>query len=151
MTLDELDDLLTRTAIGTRPRSEETLIAYGVVAKEAARELIGHEHDGGPGQAAGAPSWPELKPSTIADKERKGYAVPDPLLRTGQLRDSIDSLVEGLTMSLGSHDKRARWFEEGTSKMPPRPFIAPAIRMTEQVAAEMFQKAIANLLLQERR
>src|SRR6185312_4618807 len=54
------------------------------------------------------PEWAELADSTIAEKERLGYALPDnPLLRTGALRDSITSEVKGLEAVVGSKSEIA--------------------------------------------
>ena len=52
--------------------------ACRLVARRA-RGMIGHEQ----------PFWPALAESTIEDKRRQGYRVPAPLLRTGELKDSI--------------------------------------------------------------
>ena len=34
--------------------------------------------------------WPQLAPSTQADREKQGYAANEPLFRTGQMRNSIE-------------------------------------------------------------
>lgn len=39
---------------------------------------------------SGRPSWTKLKPSTIADRQRKGYGVGEILRRTGRLVSSIE-------------------------------------------------------------
>lgn len=98
-----------------------------------AKAMIGHE----------LPEWPPLAPSTVAEKARLGFtgqvSDTDPLLRTGRLRDSIKAeaeaigyLVEGV---IGSDDSVAADQELGTSKIPPRPFLAPAMMSVEPRAA----------------
>jgi hypothetical protein len=42
---------------------------------------IGKEHE----------MWPPLAESTIRDKQRHGFPTPKPLLRTGEMRDSVGS------------------------------------------------------------
>lgn len=92
-------------------------------AAEEARALIGQE----------LPEWPPLTARTIAEKQRLGYtgqiSETDPLLRTGQLKASISAESEATTTGavgiVGSDDKIAAYQELGTSKLPPRPFIAP--------------------------
>jgi phage gpG-like protein len=68
------------------------------------------------------PGWPQLKPETIARK-----ATGDsPLLETGDLRDSIEREVQHDAAYVGSNSKKAVWHELGTSRIPPRPFLATA-------------------------
>lgn len=73
------------------------------------------------------PKWAELEESTIAEKERLGYAPPDnPLLRTGSLRDSISNQVRGFEAVIGSTSQVMVYHEFGTSRMAMRPVIGPA-------------------------
>ena len=44
---------------------------------------IGKEHE----------MWPPLAESTIRDKQRHGFPTPKPLLRTGEMRDNVESTV----------------------------------------------------------
>jgi HK97 gp10 family phage protein len=95
----------------------EVQAALAVVANkiaEDAKAMIGNE------QA----DWPPLADSTIQDKERKGFEVPKPLLRTGEMRDSIQVHVEGNTAVIGTNNEYAVYQEGGTDKIPPRPFLS---------------------------
>src|SRR5690349_9511426 len=89
--------------------------------QKRAKAMIGKEHD----------IWPELAESTIEDKARHGFKTPAPLLRTGELRDSIEITVSGNEAAVGTNDERGPWFELGTSRMPPRPFLVPAAQASE--------------------
>ena len=80
-TLAQLAETLERSAVRVEPALSAELRVTGEVVKKLAQEMIGHEHD----------AWPSLATSTISDKERKGFPTPDPLLRTGSLRDSIET------------------------------------------------------------
>jgi HK97 gp10 family phage protein len=113
--------------------AEEEAIVKGCkhITKKA-KALIGKEN----------PFWPGLAASTLADKERQGYRVPAPLLREGDLRDSIEwtaPIHEGdqVVGYVGSASKIALYQELGTSKIPPRPFIGLAAQGQERVVQEM--------------
>lgn len=94
-------------------------------AAKLAQSFIGQE----------MPGWDPLADSTIADKQRGGYATPAPLLRTGALKESIkgeaESVPGGVHGIVGTDDPTALWHEMGTSRTPPRPFLGPAMILTE--------------------
>lgn len=71
-------------------------------------------------------AWPELADSTKADRLRQGYTENDPLLRSGELRDSISHETKGLEAAIGSTSDIAVYQELGTDKIPPRPFLGSA-------------------------
>src|SRR5271157_5599941 len=78
--------------------------------QKRAKAQIGHEHE----------EWPPLAASTIADKQRKGFPTPKPLLRTGEMQNSIEwTIVESRAGyaegAVGSDLDRALWQELGTS------------------------------------
>jgi HK97 gp10 family phage protein len=137
MNLDQFASLLERAAVKATPELEKAIVKLGPIVVAAAKEMIGHEHA----------SWPPLAASTIEDKERRGYAVPDPLLRTGDLRDSIVAIVEVLTLAVGSEEKNARYQEQGTHKMPPRPFLAPAMLESLPAATALIVEAAEKLFI----
>ena len=70
--------------------------------------------------------WPELAESTQEDRSRQGFPANEPLLRTGELRDSIGHRAEGASVSIGSNNDKAVWQELGTARIPPRPFLQGA-------------------------
>jgi HK97 gp10 family phage protein len=73
--------------------------------------------------------WPQLASATIADRIAKGFSPNDPLLRTGELRESIEYVVEveddgeKVTAEVDSNDPVAEYQEFGTSTIPPRSFL----------------------------
>lgn len=122
--------------------------ATRIVQAEAKRE-IGSYQD----QAGQFVAWAELADSTLADKERKGFGTPDPLLRTGDLRDGIERRVEqsgflGITEgAVGSDSDIAVYQELGTQKMPPRSFLGgAAFRMADKVAEVLGASVVAALV-----
>lgn len=79
------------------------------------------------------PAWAPLSDYTLygwgwyPGKVDLGYAPPDnPLVREGDLRESIGHEVDHLDAVIGSPEDNALYQELGTSKMPPRPFLGPA-------------------------
>jgi len=90
--------------------------------EEAAKEEIGvYQPAYGPFDA-----WAPLAEVTKADRVRQGYSEDEPLLRSGRLRDSIQSEVMGLAAIVGTKSDIGLWQEVGTDRIPPRPFIGPA-------------------------
>jgi phage gpG-like protein len=100
----------------------EGLKASVKLIEKTAKKKIGHyQSESGPFQ-----DWAELAESTKDDRERKGFAPDEPLLREGDLRNSIQSEVKGLEGVAGSTSEIAPYQEYGTSKIPPRSFIGSA-------------------------
>lgn len=65
-------------------------------------------------------AWAELAESTKQDRENQGYPEDEPLLRRGDTRDSVRTLVKDSEGFVGSDSDIAVWQELGTVKMPPR-------------------------------
>jgi len=65
-------------------------------------------------------AWAELAESTKAERSRLGFSENEPLLRRGDLRDSIERQVEIDEAQVGSNDDRMVWQELGTARIPPR-------------------------------
>ena len=82
--------------------------------------------------------WPQLADETQDDRVRKGYPANEPLLRTGDMRNSIEYtiLTSEKKAYVGSNDDKAVWQELGTSRgIPPRSFLGgAAMRKGEEVA-----------------
>lgn len=86
--------------------------------------------------------WSQLADSTTSDRVRKGYSADEPLLRSGELRDSIGHTVDDKA-HVGTNDPRMKWFESGTAKMPPRPVLGTVLaekgqEMADIAGAEIF-------------
>lgn len=72
------------------------------------------------------PAWEPLAESTKADRVAQGYSADEPLLRSGEMRESIHHEVEALEAIIGSDSDIAFWQETGTATIPARPFLGPA-------------------------
>ncbi|HEV2700470.1 MAG TPA: hypothetical protein VGV09_02480, partial [Steroidobacteraceae bacterium] len=69
------------------------------------------------------PAWAPLAESTMADRVAQGFPADEPLLRTGELRDSISHEVRGHEVAIGSTSDVMVFQELGTSRIPPRPVL----------------------------
>jgi phage gpG-like protein len=108
--------------------------------EETAKEEIGHyQPEVGP-----FPAWAPLAESTVADRVAQGYSPDEPLLRTGDLRDSISSEVEGLEAAIGSTSDVALYQELGTSRIPPRPLLGPAAIRNERLMLTSLGAVMVN-------
>src|ERR1700694_5982604 len=138
MTTEQFEQALTASIKTVRPRVEIGLDKVGELASTMAAAYIGHYQG----------NWAPLAESTIKEKAAAGFAVPDPLLRTGEMRDSIKHEVDPIMLEVvvGSNDKRALFQELGTSRIPPRSFLGLAMRNSMPFAAETFGKIAAAIL-----
>jgi hypothetical protein len=138
MDLKELELLLAQSIASVTPRLEIGLDKLGGLAQQLAAHYPGHEQEG----------WPPLAESTIRDKQSKGFPVPSPLLRTGELAASYKKEVDlfNLAMVIGSPEKKALWQEMGTSRIPPRPVCEKALKNSLPYAADLFGEIAISLL-----
>jgi hypothetical protein len=141
ITPEEFEKALSAQIKTVRPRLEIGLDKVGELASTMAAAYIGTYQQG----------WPALAQSTIKDKEAQGFEVPDPLLRTGEMRDSIRHEVDPITLELvvGSDDKRALWQELGTVRIPPRSFLGLALEHSMPFAEETFGKIAVKILTEK--
>ncbi len=98
-------------------RREECLEFLGVALEASVKKKIGTLQN----------EWEPLADSTKKDKARLGYGSPpdyNPLLRTGEMRDSIHHEVTLNVLSVGSDDQIAEYQELGTIRIPARSFLA---------------------------
>ena len=85
--------------------------------------------------------WPPLAASTLARK-----SADTPLLETGAMRDSIHHFVDGRQAQVGSDDPKAEWHELGTTKAPPRSFLAAPAAAHRDELAEMMAGSVLHVL-----
>ncbi len=129
----------------------EALEKSAQLVEKRAKAIIGHyQDDTGP-----FPQWADLSDVTIADKAAKGYAVPAPLLREGDLRDSIEHTTGLHTALVGSDSDIAVYQELGTHgpgvgpsgyHVPPRSFLGAAAFQKEDEVAEMLGIAALEMV-----
>jgi len=78
------------------------------------------------GEVGSFAAWAPLTDATQSERVRLGYTADDPLLRTGELRDSISHEISGLEACIGSNSDVMVFQELGTEKIPPRAVMGPA-------------------------
>jgi phage virion morphogenesis protein len=80
--------------------------------------------------------WKDLAPSTLRARARKGKTGKK-LQVTGQLLASLQTKFSEQEALLGTNKKYARFLQEGTKKMPARPFL-----VIQQADVQEFQKIV---------
>ncbi|MGZ5056412.1 MAG: hypothetical protein ACXWAT_15925 [Methylobacter sp.] len=138
--------------LNVMPKLHEAAILKAVaksaeIVEFTAKEKIGfYQTQVGPFDA-----WTELKQSTKNERVRQGWTENDPLLRSGELRDSINSEVGHpqkliFNAAIGSDADIAAYQELGTNRIPPRPFIGPAMYEQEHLIKHMLGNASMAVL-----
>ncbi|WP_051134127.1 HK97 gp10 family phage protein [Methylocystis sp. ATCC 49242] len=98
------------------------------------------------------PFWPPLAQSTQDERVRLGYAANKPLLRTGELKRSIQmaapyrdgNRVFGYVFS---DSEIAVYQELGTKTIPPRSFIKTAADGQAHLVAQMAAKMVVHAMV----
>lgn len=126
-TLDSMAAFLTGLAVHMPMAEHNALAEAAHIIETEAKEEIGH-YQGAAGPFA---AWAPLKPETIAQKANGDT----PLLETGEMRDSIGTVILDHEAHVGSNDDKAVWQELGTSRgIPPRSFLGgAAVRKSAEV------------------
>ncbi len=91
-------------------------------------------------EATGEP-WQELKEKTLKQKLNKGFSEKI-LHRTSSLKQSFFTKYEGGKGIVGTPIKYAIFHEEGTSKMPARPFMKPVMKVLEKKMPDIVETAL---------
>jgi hypothetical protein len=115
-----------------------------LVIENDAKEQVGHYQS----ESGEFPAWAPLADSTEAEKARLGAPAGAPLLRHGGLYASFGhevlSAEEGVA---GSTDPTLVYHEFGTSKMPPRPVMGPAVfKNRDKIQAILGQALVEGIL-----
>lgn len=160
MTLLAFAELLERAAAEQPEAEKRGLDDAGKVVEDAAKSYIGHpQHAVGP-----FPAWAPLSeateygfwhpiahmyiPGKVSDL---GYPPNTPLLRDGDLRDSIKHAVVGRAVHVGSDNPVALWQELGTPgahyPIPPRSFLARAMFVEGRKAVAAIAEGVFEPLL----
>jgi phage gpG-like protein len=93
--------------------------------------------------------WRQLSPATQTDRVAHGFSANEPLMRTGEMRDSIEHCSSPTEARIGSNNDKAVWHELGTSRIPPRPFLANALHQNEKVIVKIVGQTVRDFLAAE--
>jgi phage gpG-like protein len=137
--------VLERQIAAIKPTVEGALAESVPIVEALAKAKLGEYQPAVAGFGYSFPAWSDLAESTLADKERQGDPTPSPLLRQDQLRESIHAEAEGWILRVGTNDPIAKFQEYGTSRMPPRPFIGPALIEVVPLVGKMLAAAMMRI------
>jgi hypothetical protein len=90
ITLDAFIARLERALVEVKPEIAVGLEKVGQLAESIAAELPGHYQ----------PGWAPLAESTLKDKASKGFPVPSPLKRTGEMAGSYRKDVDPFNLAV---------------------------------------------------
>jgi HK97 gp10 family phage protein len=93
------------------------------------------------------PAWATLADSTEDEKARLGYPLNAPLEREGDLKASFSHEQSGDEGVVGSTDPVMEYHEFGTSKMPPRPVVGPALERNRDRIEHMLGHALIEAVI----
>lgn len=137
---------LLTVAVAVEKAEHQILESAAVMVEKRAKEKIGEYQE----QVGPFIAWPELAESTKADRAKQGYTEDEPLLRSGEMRDSIEHTVQGNVAQIGSNSDIAVYQELGTEHIPPRSFLGGAAAETVPTLLEMTGKAMVATLVGEK-
>lgn len=115
--------------------------AAAIIEKDAKGQIGFYQQEAGPFNA-----WPELADSTKQDRVAKGFSENDPLLRTGELRDSMSREVVGNEAAVGSTSDVMVYQELGTVRIPPRPVLGPAAFKNRDRIEQVLGEAVVHAM-----
>lgn len=139
---EEFAQHLSKVVGRVNPERRTALRAIGAVVTATAKEKIGEYQPEVSAPGADFLAWPALAEATVEDRVRQGFTPNDPLLRTGDMRDTILAVVEGDKVAVGSVDPIADYQERGTASIPPRPFLGPAMAEHLEDAEKRLKTAV---------
>jgi phage gpG-like protein len=133
-------------SVAALPATLENAMKAGALSVTAdAKERIGHYQQG----------WELLADSTVDQKRRLGYANvallggdggDNPLLRTGDMRESITADITNHAFVVGSSEPVLLYQEIGTRTIPPRPVLEPALKTMMPFIGTVTGKAIVKTI-----
>jgi hypothetical protein len=129
---------LVGLSLGGEVLTDNMLEYTGKTVEKAAKDKFGEYQD----EAGPFAEWAPLAESTKQDRIAKGFPEDEPLLRTGDTRDSIGHRVGFQEVEIGSDSEILEYLEFGTEKMPARSTLGGAAfeqapKIVERLGVEM--------------
>jgi hypothetical protein len=126
------------TEASIRLNANAALERVAVKIEKTAKEEFGvYQPAVGPFEA-----WPQLAESTQERREKLGFTPNDPLLMSGDLRDTIEHRTAELETEIGSDSDIMVWQEFGAEHIPPRPVLGPAAERNHDLILEELGGAV---------
>lgn len=145
-TITEFATFMGEVALVMPMAEREALRKAGEIVEAEAKAEIGNYQGSAPPFAA----WAPLAESTQNERVRQGFTPDDPLLRTGEMRESVGLVVEGHEAHVGSNSDIAVYQELGTSKgITPRSFLGGAAVRKSKEVSEIIGREIFGVLTGE--
>lgn len=141
MSLKDLANVFASAARGGGVASAAIAKAVGMEIMENAKERIGTYQEA----TGDFPAWEQLAESTQEQRAKAGFTPNDPLLRSGELRESITMRSEGNGAIVGTPLDVGLWMENGTEKIPPRPYLGPAAEHGASKVGEIAAPIISKI------
>ena len=138
---------LIASAVAWREERRLVLRMVGKLLAQDMRSQIGHYQ----GAVGNYLEWAELAESTEDEKARVGAPPDAPLLRFGDLAKSFRFSVDGEEVYVGSTDPVMEYHEFGTSKMPPRSVIGPALLKNMDTIRDLMGYAVVDAVVNGQR
>jgi phage gpG-like protein len=131
---------LVKLEAATHVTMRHALSEVGALLEKDMREQIGDYQ----GKAGPYIAWAPLTPATEEIKARLGAPADAPLYRYGDLQKSFKHEVDGDDVIVGSTDPVMVYHEFGTSRMPPRPVVGPALYKHRVRIQEILGRALVE-------
>jgi hypothetical protein len=99
----------------------------------------------------GTSALQDLAPDTQTERVRAGFTPNDPLVRTGDLRESVvpfsapTSGVSALGVAM-TYDPVAEYHEKGTAHIPPRPAFRMGLLDSNRIAQTILSNLVGSAL-----
>lgn len=148
---DVVVDRLLSSQKGMEIVIKVALTKSGVEVLKTAQQKFGtYQGAVGPYEA-----WKVLNPDYVKRKIAAGSKGDDPLIGhikgknkvyPTPLRQSLTMDVQILHTRVGTNDPIGKWQEFGTSRIPPRPWLRPALYQNESKIKDLFKEAVAASL-----
>lgn len=132
---DDLDKL-SKKLQNPRPFLEATGEAFLERTKQRIRTLK---------RAPDDTKWAPWASSTAQARRREGSSSSGLLFRTGQLHDNLTYKVQGQKVSIQDKSPYGRYLQNGTSKMPARPYLGVG-QWEEKKSGELWRKFLNGKL-----
>lgn len=133
--LADLADHLDATAFKVGVAPFETAKITAPVLAQSVKDVFGHD-----------PPLATLAESTQIERANLGYSPNEPLVRTGETRESVESIAVFNLAATGSTDPLARCAEDGSPNRPPRPVFLIGGRLALPVVYRIFRAIVGEAL-----